>query len=98
MRLKLKYSTNLATTAALNAVENKMPKVIQSFSQSNLIIVIQWKKLTITRKLVKLKRKLLIMITINILILQNLINQQEKIFLEDQPKQVKQIKMIFLVS
>ena len=97
MRLKLKYITNLATTAALNAVENKMPKVIESFRQSNLIIVIQSKKTDYNMKLVKLKRKLLIMIMINILLLQNLINQQD-LFLEDQPKQVQQIEMIFLVS
>ena len=44
--------TNLATTSALTAVENKMPKA------SNLVK----KKLTITEKLVKLKRKLMIII------------------------------------
>ena len=55
--------TNLATTAALTAVENKKPNV------SNLV-----KKLTIVQKLVKLNRKLLIMIIINILLLQNLIS------------------------
>ena len=49
--------TNLATTTALNVVENKIPNV------SNLVK----KKLTITQKLVKFKIKLLlIMITINI--------------------------------
>ena len=55
--------TNLATTAALTAVENKNPNV------SNLV-----KKLIITQKLVKLNRKLLIMIIINILLLRNLIS------------------------
>ena len=55
--------TNLATTAALTAVENKKPNV------SNLV-----KKLTIVQKLVKLNRKLLIMIIINILLLRNLIS------------------------
>ena len=55
--------TNLAATAALTAVGNKLPNV------SNLV-----KKLTITQKLMKLKRKLLIMIMINILLLQNLIS------------------------
>ena len=43
--------TNLATNTALAAVENKIPNV------SNLV-----KKLTITQKLMKLRRKLLIMI------------------------------------
>ena len=50
--------SNLATTSALTAVENKTPSVI------NLV-----KK----QKLLKLKRKLLIIIMINILLLQNLI-------------------------
>ena len=52
--------TNLATTSALTVVENKMPSV------SNLV-----KKLTIKQKLMKFKRKLLIIIMINILLLQN---------------------------
>ena len=59
--------TNLATTSALTAVENKIPSV------SNLV-----KKLTITQKLVKLKTKLLILIMINILPFQNLISLQQK--------------------
>ena len=54
---------NSVSTTALTAVENKEPNV------SNLA-----KKLTITQKLMKLKRKLLIMIIRNILLLQNLIN------------------------
>ena len=55
--------SHLATTGSLTAVENKIPNV------SNLV-----KKLTITQKLTKLKRKLLIRILINILLLQNLIS------------------------
>ena len=56
--------TNLATTAALTSVENKIPNV------TNLV-----KKLTITQKLMKLKRKLLLtIIVISILLLQNLIS------------------------
>ena len=55
--------TNLATTTALTAVENKTPNV------SNLV-----EKLTMTQKLIKLKRELLIMIMINILLLQNFIS------------------------
>ena len=56
--------TNLATTTAFNAVENKIPNA------SNLVK----NKLVIRQKLMKLKRKLLIMIMINILLLQNLIS------------------------
>ena len=51
---------NLAPTTALTAVENKIPDT------SNLV-----KKLTITQRLMQLKRKLLI---INTLLLQNLIS------------------------
>ena len=64
--------TNLTTKAALNDVENKRPSV------SNLV-----KKLNITQKLMKLKRKLLIIIMINILLLQNLISYHQKILLQD---------------
>ena len=60
---KIPNVTNLATTTAFIAVENK----IRSFS--NL-----FKKLTITQKLMKLKRKCLVKIMINILLLQNLIS------------------------
>ena len=78
--------TNLATTAALNAkineVESKVPSIINwvttaalSFVENKIPNVNNLvKKLTITQKLVKLKRKLLIMITINILLLQSLIS------------------------
>ena len=62
--------TNLATTSDLTAVENKIPSV------SNLI-----KKLTITQELVKLKRKLLIIIMINRLLLHNLISLQQTFFI-----------------
>ena len=60
---KIPNITNLTSTTALTAVENKTPNV------SNLV-----KRLAITQNLVKLKRKLLIMITMNIPILQNLIS------------------------
>ena len=69
--------TNLATTATLTTIENKIPNFI------NLV-----KKLTKTQKLMKLKRKLLIMIMANILLLQNLI--LKNIQLQDQHKQVQQ--------
>ena len=55
---------NLTTTTALTAVENKIPNV------SNLVK----KKLTITQKLIKLRRKLLIIVMINAVLLHNLIN------------------------
>ena len=60
---KIPNTTNLATTTDLASVENKTPNV------RNLV-----KKLTIAQKLVKLKRKLLIMIMISILLLQNFIS------------------------
>ena len=55
--------TNLATKTVLHSVENRIPRV------SNLK-----NKLTITQKLMKLKRKLLITIMIDILLVQNLIS------------------------
>ena len=62
MNLKTKYLILL--TQLLTVVENKIPNV------NNLV-----KKLAITQKLVKLKKKLaLIMIVINIILLANLIN------------------------
>ena len=63
---KMPNITNLAATAALTAVENKILNVI------NLV----QKKLTMSQKLVKLKKKtmLLIMIMINILLWKNLIS------------------------
>ena len=57
MRLKMK---NQATASALTAIENKIPSV------SNVI-----KKLAITRKLTKFKRKLQIIIKINILLIRH---------------------------
>ena len=62
---------NLATTTALNTVENEIPNV------NNLV------KKTITQNVVKWKRKLLIMIMINILLLQNLMSEQQEILLQD---------------
>ena len=56
---KILSISGLATNSALTAVENNIPNV------SNL-----FKKQTITQKLVKLKRELLIIIMINILLLQ----------------------------
>ena len=56
------FITNLAatTTTTLASAENKTPYV------SNLITKKNKKKLTITQKLMKLKRKLWIMIMINV--------------------------------
>ena len=54
----ISYLAN-TTATALTAVENKIPSV------SNLVK----KKTTITQKLIKLKRKLLMIIMINVLLL-----------------------------
>ena len=71
--------TNLATTAALTAVENKI------LNGSNLVKKNNWNT---TQKLVKLKIKLLmIMIMINILLLKNLTSEHQKILLLDYNKQ-----------
>ena len=56
---KIPNIANLATTSSLTAVGNKIP------SFSNLVK----KKMTTTQKLMKLKRKLVILIMINILLL-----------------------------
>ena len=67
MRLTNSYEANLVTMLllyyAFTAVENKIPNL------SNLL-----EKLTVAQKLVILKRKILIMMMINILPLQNLTN------------------------
>ena len=62
----------LATTSALTTVENKIPNV------SKLD-----KKTDYNTKLLKLKRKLLIMIMIITLLLQNLIRFQQTFLLKD---------------
>ena len=59
---KIPSISGLATNAALTAVENKIPNISNSV-----------KKQIMTQKLLKLKRNLLIVITINILQLQSLI-------------------------
>ena len=59
---KIPDVSSLATKTALMAVENKIPSI------SNLV-----KKQTMTQKLLKLKRNLLIIIMISILQLQSLI-------------------------
>ena len=66
MSLKAKYLVllSLVHNLAFNDVENKIPNV-------NKLVK---KKLTITQTLVKMKRKLLIMIMVNILLLQSLIS------------------------
>ena len=65
---KITSIRGLATTSALTSVENKIGNV------SNLV-----KKQIMTQKLVKLKRKLLIIIMINILLLENSISLQQKV-------------------
>ena len=59
---KVPSISGLATNAALSAVEEKIPNV------SNLV-----KKQSITQKLLKFKKNLLIMVMMNILLIQNLI-------------------------
>ena len=61
--------TNLTTTTSLTAAENKIPNV-------NYLV----KTTDYNTKLMKLIRKLLIIIMINILLLQNLISLQQKFF------------------
>ena len=61
---KIPSISGLATSSELTAVESKIPNV------GNLVK----KKLTVTQKLMKLKRKLLIIVIINTLLLQNLIS------------------------
>ena len=61
---KIPYNTDLTTTTALTTVKNKIPNV------SNLL-----KKLTIVKKLLRLKLKLLlILIMVNILLPKSLIS------------------------
>ena len=62
----------LATTSALTTVENKIPNVSKLH-----------KKTDYNTKLLKLKRKLLIMIIIITLLLQNLIRFQQTFLLKD---------------
>ena len=61
---KIPSITGFATSAALTSVENKIPDINQ---------LIKKKKKIMLQKLVNLKRKLLIIIMVNILLLQNLI-------------------------
>ena len=62
IKSKILSIRGLVTTSTLNAIENKMPDVSNSIKKQNMI-----------QKLLKLKRKLLIKIMVNILILQNYI-------------------------
>ena len=66
--------TNLATTTALTAVENKIPNV------NNLV-----KKTDYNKKINEIvkKKKLMIIIMISILLLQNLIGLQQEFLLQD---------------
>ena len=71
---KIAISSCVATNAALTAVE-KNPDVSRLVKKKNKKIIMQI--------FVKLKRSLLIIITINILLLQNLISLQQKFLLQD---------------
>ena len=69
---KIPSICSLVTTSALTAVENKISNV------SNLV-----KKTDYDTKISKIRRKLLIMIIINILLPQNSISLQQKFLLQD---------------
>ena len=71
-------NSDLTTNVPLAAVDNKMPNI------SSLV-----KKQIITQKRVKLKKKILIKIMINILIFQNLIGLQQKFLMHSQHKQTQ---------
>ena len=75
---KIPSISGLVTISALTAVENKIPSI------SNLVKKTDYG----TQKLVNLKRKLLIISMTNILLLQNLIIEQQKILQQDQHKQI----------
>ena len=70
---KIPRISGLATKSALTAVENKIPGVSSLVKKTNYD----------TKKLIKLKKKLLIIIMINTLLLQNLISLQQKFLLLD---------------
>ena len=76
--------TNLATKNTFNAAENKTPSVSNSV------------KKTITQKLMRFKRKLLIIIMINILLPQNLISYHLKILLRNWNKLIEWPKLIWI--
>ena len=83
---KIPNITNLATKTTLNAERNEVKSEIPSITNlvtkaslnamkmKYLLLVVYSEKRTITQKLMKLKRKLLITIMINILLLKNLIS------------------------
>ena len=60
---KIPSITGFATSAALTSVENKIPDINHLIKKKQIML----------QKLVNLKRKLLIIIMVNILLLQNLI-------------------------
>ena len=62
---KIASISNLATNPALTTIENKIPNVSSLVKKTNK---------TITQKLVKLRKRLVIIIMTNILLLQNSIN------------------------
>ena len=69
---KVPSISGLARNAALTAIESKITNI------SSLI-----KKQIITQNLLKRKRNLLIIITTNMLLLQNLTNFRQKFFMQD---------------
>ena len=83
---KIPDITNLITKTTLNAKINEIKEkyqvlitqllllLLRQLKIKYLMLAIQSKKLTITQKLMKLQRKLLIIVMINTLLLQNLIS------------------------
>ena len=68
---KIPNITNLATKTTLNFKKMRLSlKVLLKY----LMLVVYSKELTMTQKLMKLKRKLLIIVMINTLLLQNFVN------------------------
>ena len=73
---KIPSMSGLVTNTVLTEVENEIPNI------SGLVQKKKRKKI-ITQKLLKLKRNLLIIMTINILLLENLVSLQQKFLIQD---------------
>ena len=72
---KIPSISGLVTNTVLTEVENEIPNISG--------LVQKKRKKIITQKLLKLKRNLLIIMTINILLLENLVSLQQKFLIQD---------------
>ena len=72
----LTLATKTILNTKINEVKTEIPSIsgLATISAKYQMLAVLLKKLTMTQKLMKLKRNLLIINTINILLLQNLIN------------------------